>query len=45
VRPDTRYATSDGLSIAYQVFGEGGTDLVLASPFISHLDLIWENPA
>lgn len=44
MRPDTRYATSDGLSIAYQVFGEGETDLVFASPFISHLDLMWENP-
>jgi class 3 adenylate cyclase len=45
VRPDTRYATSDGLSIAYQVFGEGETDLVLASAFVSHLDLMWESPA
>lgn len=45
MRPETRYATSDELSIAYQVFGEGEADLVLASPFVSHLDLMWENPA
>jgi class 3 adenylate cyclase len=45
VRPETRYATSDELSIAYQVFGEGEADLVLASPFVSHLDLMWESPA
>jgi len=45
VRPETRYATSDGFSIAYQVFGEGKADLVLASPFVSHLDLMWESPA
>lgn len=44
MRPETRYATSDGLSIAYQVLGEGEADLVLASPFVSHLDLMWENP-
>ena len=26
--PETRYAESDGLSIAYQVFGSGVNDLV-----------------
>ncbi len=42
--PETRYARSGEIGIAYQVFGEGGVDLVLAFPFLSHLDLIWENP-
>ncbi len=40
--PKTRYAQSaDGTYIAYQVFGEG-PDLLLASPWISHLEMMWE---
>ena len=42
--PETRYARSGDVSIAYQVVGDGDFDLVLAFPFISHLDLLWENP-
>jgi class 3 adenylate cyclase len=43
--PETRYARSGEIGIAYQVFGEGEMDLVLAFPFLSHLDLMWESPA
>jgi pimeloyl-ACP methyl ester carboxylesterase len=43
--PDTRYARSGDVGIAYQVFGDGEMDLVLAFPFLSHLDLMWESPA
>ncbi len=43
--PETRYARSGDIGIAYQVFGEGELDLVLAFPFLSHLDLMWESPA
>jgi class 3 adenylate cyclase len=43
--PETRYARSGDVGIAYQEFGEGEIDLVLAFPFVSHLDLMWENPA
>lgn len=43
--PETRYARSGEVGIAYQVFGEGQLDLVLAFPFLSHLDLMWESPA
>ena len=43
--PETRYARSGEVGIAYQVVGEGEIDLVVAFPFISHLDLLWENPA
>jgi class 3 adenylate cyclase len=43
--PETRYAQSGDVSIAYQVIGEGSMDLVLAFPFVSHLDLLWESPA
>jgi class 3 adenylate cyclase len=42
--PETRYARSGDVSIAYQVVGEGELDLVLAFQFISHLDLVWESP-
>lgn len=42
--PQTRYARSGDVGIAYQVFGEGELDLVLAFPFLSHLDLMWESP-
>jgi class 3 adenylate cyclase len=41
--PETRYARSGEIGIAYQVIGEGEMDLVVAFPFISHLDLLWEN--
>jgi class 3 adenylate cyclase len=42
---ETRYARSGEIGIAYQAFGEGEMDLVLAFPFLSHLDLMWESPA
>jgi class 3 adenylate cyclase len=42
--PRTRYARSaDGTFIAHQVFGEG-PDLLVAFPWISHLELFWEDP-
>ena len=40
--PETRYAKSGGLHIAYQVFGEGDVDLVLVNGFTTHLELVWE---
>jgi class 3 adenylate cyclase len=40
----TRYADSDGVSIAYQVHGEGPLDLVFVPGFVSHLEVIWEDP-
>jgi class 3 adenylate cyclase len=43
--PQTRYARSGEVGIAYQACGEGEMDLVVAFPFLSHLDLLWENPA
>jgi len=45
MRPQTRYASSGDVGIAYQVYGEGDVDLVVAFPFVSHLDMLWENPA
>ncbi len=42
--PETRYAQSGDLSIAYQVVGDGPLDLVHIPGLLSHLDLAWENP-
>jgi class 3 adenylate cyclase len=42
--PETRYAKSGDINIAYQVVGGGPLDLVLVSGFVSHLDLDWEEP-
>jgi pimeloyl-ACP methyl ester carboxylesterase/class 3 adenylate cyclase len=42
--PETRYARSGDLNIAYQVLGEGPFDLVFVPGFISHLDLQWSVP-
>ena len=43
--PETQYADSDGVSIAYQVVGDGPLDLLVAPGFISHLDLFWSFPS
>jgi pimeloyl-ACP methyl ester carboxylesterase len=40
----TRYASSDGASIAYQVVGGGPIDVVLVPGFATHLELQWELP-
>ena len=42
--PRTRYARSGELSIAYQVFGSGGTDLVISPGFVSNVELLWQQP-
>ncbi len=46
MEPLTRYAQSpDGASIAFQVHGEGPLDLVFVPGFVSHVELVWEEPA
>jgi pimeloyl-ACP methyl ester carboxylesterase len=42
--PETRYARSGDLSIAYQVTGKG-PDLVLVPGSLSHVELGWDTPA
>jgi pimeloyl-ACP methyl ester carboxylesterase len=44
VQPTTRYARSGSVSIAYQVVGDGGVDLVLVPGFVSHVEVAWEEP-
>ena len=39
---ETRYADSDGVSIAYRVHGEGPRDLVLVPGFVSQVELLWD---
>src|SRR3954468_22800817 len=45
VRPDTQYARSGAVHIAYQVLGNGPLDLVSAPGWISHIEYDWELPA
>jgi len=43
--PQTRYASSSGAHIAYQVVSPAGPPtLVAAAPFISNMEVIWEQP-
>lgn len=42
--PKTRYAKRGGVSIAYQVVGEGPLDLVFTPGFVSNVDHWWEIP-
>ena len=39
-----RYADNDGVSIAYTTIGEGPTDLIFVSGFVSHLEILPELP-
>ncbi|MEJ2345710.1 MAG: alpha/beta fold hydrolase [Gammaproteobacteria bacterium] len=42
--PETRYAKSGDIHVAYQVFGAGPVNLVLAPGFVSHIDNYWDEP-
>lgn len=42
--PETKYALSGDVNIAYQVSGTGPLDIVFAPGTMSHLDLAWEAP-
>ena len=43
--PETRYARSGELHIAYQVIGDGPRDLVMVPGFVSNVETTWEVPA
>jgi len=43
VDPDIRYVRSGGVAIAYQVVGDGDTDLVFVPDFCSNLVYAWES--
>ena len=42
--PETRYAKSGDISVAYQVLGDGPVDLVYVWGWINHLDFQWTEP-
>ncbi len=44
VAPQTRYAKSGDLNIAYQVVGDGPIDLVCVPGWVSHVEYQWEDP-
>ena len=43
--PETRYAKSGALNIAYQVVGEAELDLIYVPGWISNVELMWDEPA
>jgi pimeloyl-ACP methyl ester carboxylesterase len=43
VQPDTCYARSGDVSIAYQVSGDGPFDLVVFPGWITNVELMWED--
>jgi pimeloyl-ACP methyl ester carboxylesterase len=42
VSPETRYAKSGDVNIAFQVTGRDGPDLVFAPGWVSHIEYAWE---
>jgi pimeloyl-ACP methyl ester carboxylesterase len=42
--PETRYAKSGDVHIAYQVLGAGPIDLVFVPGFVSNVEATWEQP-
>ncbi len=42
--PQTRYARSGDVNIAYQVHGDGPVDMLLNVGLVSHLEHLWEEP-
>ncbi len=44
MQSETRYAQSGGVNIAYQVAGDGPTDLVFVMGWISNIEYFWQEP-
>jgi class 3 adenylate cyclase len=42
--PETKYARSGDVHIAYQAFGDGPMDVVTSPGWISHMEYQWEQP-
>jgi len=45
LKPETRYAKSGDINIAYQVLGSGPIDLIYVPGWVSHLEFGWEEPS
>jgi hypothetical protein len=41
---ETRYARSGNVNIAYQVIGDGPTDIVYVPGWVSKVELMWDDP-
>jgi class 3 adenylate cyclase len=44
VQPETRYARSGDVNIAYAVTGSGAFDVIFVPGFVSNVELDWEDP-
>jgi pimeloyl-ACP methyl ester carboxylesterase len=44
VTPEIKYARNGDVSIAYQVLGNGPMDIIYVPPFVSNLELQWQEP-
>jgi class 3 adenylate cyclase/pimeloyl-ACP methyl ester carboxylesterase len=44
MEPETRYARSGDVNVAYQVTGEGPFDVLQVPGFVSHIELAWQVP-
>ncbi len=45
MQPETKYARSGDVNIAYQVVGSGALDLVYVMGWVTNLDHFWEEPS
>ena len=43
--PETKYASSGSVNVAYQVFGKGNVDLVVVPGRVSNIDTFREEPS
>jgi pimeloyl-ACP methyl ester carboxylesterase len=43
-RPETRFAWNGDVSLAYQIVGDGASDLLYLQGYCSQVDLNWESP-
>ena len=43
-QPEKHYVKGPEGNIAYQVFGDGPIDLVIVPGWLSHVDLLWQEP-
>lgn len=44
MKPETKYARSGDVNIAYQAVGDGPRDLVLVPGWVSNIEVFWEEP-
>jgi len=42
--PETHYVRTDGISVAYQLVGEGPADLLFVPGWVSNVEVFWEEP-